>query len=202
MIRGGSVTRASRHGFGIGDLALANRRSGIPAEIRGLTMRKLFSAVLFAAAAAACHSGNTLNQGGSSSSSSSGSGWIADGATACAKYLTPDVVAEILTHPAGHTKQLSAQACSYVNPDGNIDITLSNGGLATFEDYQKYLVEPVPLAGVGDKALRSVSGIVAVKGADRTCKIDAGGTPTFTKLSSAALADKLGAICNKLFALP
>lgn len=128
--------------------------------------------------------------------------WVNNGATACDKYLTPDVVAEILTHPAGQSKKLSAQACAYKTDAGNIDITLTNGGLKGFNVRLQYLVDPVPLPGVGDKAVRSVGGIAALKGSDRGCSIHAGGAPGSTKLTGEALAQKLGAICNKLFALP
>jgi hypothetical protein len=59
----------------------------------------------------------------------------------------------------------------------------------------------VPLPGVGDKAVRSATGVEAVKGNDRMCGIDV--MPPFgNKLSGDALAQKLGEICNKLFALP
>src|SRR5690348_8278472 len=131
-------------------------------------------------------------------------GWIAHGATACEKYLTPDVVAAILSHPAGKSKRLSGPACTHESGDsgGSISITLSSAGPAAFEQYQQYLVDPRPLAGVGDKASSSITGIDAVKGNDRTCTIDAGGAPGSTKLTGGALAQKLGEICNTLFALP
>ena len=60
---------------------------------------------------------------------------------------------------------------------GRIAITLADGGPSTYDAFQKYLVNPEPLPGVGDKAAQSVIGIVAVKGADRMCTIDAGGAP-------------------------
>ena len=131
-------------------------------------------------------------------------GWIANGATACDKHLTPDVVAAILSHPTGKSRRLSDQACRFESNDsgGSISITLANAGPAAFDQYQQYLVYPRPLAGVGDKASSSLTGIDAVKGNDRTCTIDAGGAPGSTKLTGDALAQKLGEICNRLFALP
>ena len=162
-------------------------------------------------ALAACSQNHGSNNVGPSDSSAAASnqaapsnGWIANGATACDKYLTPDVVAAILSHPAGKTKRLSGQACTFESNDsgGNISITLSNAGSAAFDQYQQYLVDPRPLAGVGDKASSSLTGIDAVKGNDRTCTIDAGGAPGSTKLTGDALAQKLGEICNKLLALP
>ena len=158
------------------------------------------SAILFACslcAAASCSNSAAQTKTG-------GGAWIANGATACEKYLTPGVVAEILTNPAGQSKTLSAQSCTYETADnsGSISITLTNAGPSAFDAYQQYLADPVPLAGVGDKASRSIIGIDAVKGADRSGSIDAGGPPGSTKLRGEALAQKLGAICNKLFALP
>lgn len=99
---------------------------------------------------------------------------------------------------------LSSQACSYKSADsgGRISITLTSAGLKVFDDYQQYLSDPVSLAGVGDKASRSLIGTDAMKGRDRGCNIGAGGAPGSTKLSGGALAQKLGVICNKLFALP
>lgn len=130
--------------------------------------------------------------------------WTANGATACARFLKPEVASVLLTHPAGHPKTLSEQSCAYETDDnsGSIGITLSGAGPDAFDHYQQFLVDPQPLPGVGDKASRSVTGIDAVKGADRTCTIDAVGPPGGTKLEGAALAQKLGTICNALFALP
>jgi hypothetical protein len=146
---------------------------------------------------------------GCSKSSGSGAGgggsaWMQNGASACGKYLSHDLVAAILSNPTGTSKTLSSQACSFTSADsgGSISITLTNAGPAAFEAYQKYLVDPVPLPGVGDKASQSLIGIDAVKGADRSCSIDAGGAPGSLKLHGAQLGQELGAICNQLFALP
>ena len=130
--------------------------------------------------------------------------WIANGATACDTYLTPDVVKAVLTNPAGQSKKLSSQACTYEAPDngGGITITLSNAGPTVFDQYQQYLVNPVPLPGVGDKASQSIVGIDAVKGLDRMCTIDAGGAPGSLRVHGEELGKNLGAICNQLFALP
>jgi hypothetical protein len=131
-------------------------------------------------------------------------GWIANGAGACDRYLRPDLVAAILNNPAGANKTLSAQACSYNTADsgGTITITLTDAGPAAFDAYQKYLVNPQPLPGIGDKASQSMIGIVAVKGPDRNCSIDAGGAPDALRIAGAELGKKLGEICNQLFALP
>jgi hypothetical protein len=138
----------------------------------------------------------TIATGGASSD------WISNGATACDKYLTPDLVDQIFPNPAGHAKKLGAQGCSFETPDfASINITLSAGGPSVFDAHQKYLTAPVPLSRVGDRAVRTATGIEAVKGADRMCGIDV--MPPFgNKLKGDALAQKLGEVCNTLFALP
>ena len=119
-------------------------------------------------------------------------------------YVTPGIVAEILTHPAGQGKKLSSQACTYETTDdsGSLSITLTNAGPSAFDSYQQFLVNPVPLSGVGEKASGSLIGIDAVKGHDKTFTIDAVGPPRSNRLPGEALARQLGAICNELFALP
>ena len=131
-----------------------------------------------------------------------GPGWPSNGATACGKYLTPAFLAQVLKNPAGSSEKLSAQACSFTSLDqAGINITLVTAGPAVFKSHQEYLSNPVPLGGVGDNAVRSLTGIEAVKGQDRMCTIDA--IPPFAfRLSDEALAKKLGEICNTLFALP
>jgi hypothetical protein len=131
-------------------------------------------------------------------------GWTANGAGACDRYLKPDVVSAILNNPAGANKTLSPQSCSYSTTDsgGTITITLTDAGPVAFDAYQKYLVNPQPLPDVGDKASQSMIGIVAVKGTDRNCSIDAGGAPDALRIRGAELGKKLGEICNQLFALP
>jgi hypothetical protein len=128
--------------------------------------------------------------------------WVANGASACEKYLTPDFVGQIFKNPAGQAKKRGVQGCGFETPDfASISITLAAGGPSVFDAHQKYLTNPVPLDGVGDKAVRTAAGIEAVKGQDRMCGIDV--MPPFgNKLSGEALAKKLGEICNKLFALP
>ena len=135
---------------------------------------------------------------------SGGEAWQKNGAQACERYLTHDVVASILATADGASKTLSVQACSFSTSDnsGSISITLSSAGPAAFDAYQKYLVDPQPLSGVGDKASQSVIGIDAVKGTDRSCSIDAGGAPGSLRLKGPELGQKLGALCNQLFALP
>lgn len=129
-------------------------------------------------------------------------GWTANGATACDKYLNPDFIGAIFKNPAGHSKKLSAQACSYETADfASISITLIAAGPAAFQAHQQYLTDPVPLPGVGDKAVRTATGIEAIKGNSRMCDIDV--MPPFgNRLQGEALAQKVGEVCNKLFALP
>jgi hypothetical protein len=149
--------------------------------------------------------------GGPSSSSAAGgsaSDWIANATTACEKYLTPDVVATIWAKPAGRVKQVdtrsaTAKECRFQADSGfSITIALNTAGPESFDGGQKYLVDPLPLPNVGDKASITGDGIVAVKGPNRTCHIDAYSNSGSIQLSREALAQKFGEICNKLFALP
>ena len=154
---------------------------------------------------AACSHGASTDAHGSATSASASStqaAWIANGATACDTYLTPAVVADILKNPTGRTKQLSAWSCAYKTTDfANISITLTPAGTAGLDRHIGFLPDPTPLAGVGDKAVRTSLGIEAAKGTDRMCSIDI--TPPFAaKQSGEAPAQKLGPICNALFALP
>jgi hypothetical protein len=137
-----------------------------------------------------------------SASSTNGQPWPNNGAIACEKYLTPDFVGQIFKNPTGHARKLGAQGCTFETPDfASIKIALFAAGPSVFDARQKYLSDPVPLTGVGDKAVRTASGIKAIKGRNRMCDIVV--TPPFgNKLSGEALAKKLGEICNKLFALP
>lgn len=174
-------------------------------------MRGIVVAGIAYAMAACTHgasaSGNGNDVAASTAASATGTsanahGWIANGATACNKYLTPGFVAQIFPKPDGHAKPLGAQGCSFETADfASINITLAAGGPAVFDAHQKYLTDPVPLSGVGDRAVRTATGIEAVKGNDRMCGVDV--MPPFgNKLKGEALAHKIGEVCNKLFALP
>jgi hypothetical protein len=169
-------------------------------------MYRSVSVCLVAAAVLGLSGGcsKTAATGGTGGGGAGGDSWVNNGAQACQRYLSHEVVASILTNAEGTIKVLSTQACvfSVDAGDGRIAITLSNAGPAAFDEYQKYLVDPQPLSGVGDKASQSLIGIDAVKGPDRTCTIDAGGAPDSLRLKDAELGQKLGAICNQLFALP
>ena len=127
----------------------------------------------------------------------SGNQWTANGASACEKYLTPDVVAAILLTPAGRPRQLGPNSCNA----GNIYITLNVANIDTFRQELPMITGVHQMNGVGDGAYWNEAGAVsAVKGHDRGCDISViGGAP---RIHGAALGQKLGEICNKLFALP
>lgn len=167
---------------------------------------------LFALAAAACNKAGANDSDASASRSSSpaasggGSGsagsFASRGGDACDKYLTSDVVAAILNGATGKPKRLSPQACSVTTLDdgGSISITLNSATPQSFDAYQKYLVDPKPLPGVGDRAVQSMTGISSIKGSNTGCDINAGGAPGALKLHGQALGEKLGAICNRIYA--
>jgi hypothetical protein len=147
-------------------------------------------------AAAGADAAATSSAGGGSSS---GSNWITNGATACEKYLTPDVVAAILRIPAGHPQRLDAHSCHA----GIVYIYLKVADIDVFRPELPLIAGAHLMAGVGDGAYWNEAGAVsAVKGHDRGCDISIVGVPQQMKIHGAALGQKLGEICNHLFALP
>lgn len=145
-------------------------------------------------------------QTSATSNSTDGDEWVHNGATACDKYLTPDFVGQIFKNPAGQNKKSDSQNCTFETahqPDSDfstIYIYLQNGTPDTF-DMDPTVRNGTPIQGVGDKAVRTQEdGVTAVKG-DRKCNIFV--KPPFDdKLKGEAMAQKLGEVCNKLFALP
>jgi hypothetical protein len=127
-----------------------------------------------------------------------GSAWTANGATACEKYLTPDVVAAILRIPAGHPRRLDANSCNA----GPIYITLKVADIDVFRQELPRIFGAHPIGGIGDGAYWNGAGALsAVKGHDRGCDISVI-DPGAPKIHDAELGQKLGEICNKLFAIP
>lgn len=136
--------------------------------------------------------------------SANGQDWTSNGATACDTYLTPEVVAAILLVPAGHSRRLDARSCIYQTEHaGSIGINLSVADIDVFRQEISRIVGTHPMSGVGDGAYWNAAGAVsAVKGHKRGCDISVVGAPNVTKIRDEALGQKLGEICNKLFALP
>lgn len=127
-----------------------------------------------------------------------GSTWVDNGATACEKYLTPDVVATILRNPGGKPQRLDAHSC-HVGP---IYIALTVADIDVFRLEVPRIVGAHPISGFGDDAYWNGAGAFsAVKGHGRGCDISVI-DPGAPKIHNAELGQKLGAICNKLFAIP
>jgi hypothetical protein len=128
-----------------------------------------------------------------------GSGaWIDNGATACEKYLTPDVVAAILRTPGGRPRRLDAHSCNV----GPIYITLKVADIDVFRSEVPRVFGAHPIGGIGDGAYWNGAGALsAVKGHDRGCDVSVI-DPGAPKIHNAELGQKLGEICNKLFAIP
>ncbi len=127
-----------------------------------------------------------------------GGAWIDNGATACEKYLTPDVVAGILRAPAGHPRRLDAHSCNV----GPIYISLKVADIDVFRRELAMIAGVHRMGGVGDGAYWNEAGAFsAVKGHDRGCEISVI-DPGASKIHNAELGQKLGEICNKLFAIP
>ena len=126
-----------------------------------------------------------------------GSPWIANGATACEKYLTPVVTAAILNAPPGHAQRTAPNSCS-AHP---IYITLKAASVPAFKQELPLIAGAHPIAGIVDAAYWNEAGAVSAVKGDRGCDISVI-VPGSAKVTGADLAQKLGAICNQLFALP
>ncbi len=129
--------------------------------------------------------------------------WTANGATACEKYLTPEVVAAILLQPAGHARRIDGQSCIYeTGHAGSIGITLKVADINVFRLELPRIAYANPISGIGDAAYWNPGGgFSSVKGHDRGCDVAVILVPSDTKIQGEALARKVGDICNKLFAL-
>jgi len=126
-----------------------------------------------------------------------GAAWTANGATACATYLTPAVAGEILKAPGGQAQRIDANSCN----DGPIYVSLKPGNVAVFRQELPMIAGAHPISGIGDAAYWNEAGALSAVKGDRGCDISVI-IPGATKVSGAMLAQKLGAICNQLFALP
>ena len=155
--------------------------------IRILFPRFITAYISGACALATCFSVNGATPGAT---------WIANGATACEKFLTPEVVAATLPMPAGAAARLDANSCH----TGNIYISLKIMSVDTFRRQLPLIAGTHPLAGVGDAAYwNGACAVSAVKGQDRGCDIN---VLAGAKIRDEALGQNLGEICSKLFALP
>jgi hypothetical protein len=155
--------------------------------LSGMNIRILFYGIAAACIACAPYG----------ASASTDKNWTANGATACERYLTPDVAAPIIGTHAGPAARLDADLCH----TGSIYIHLIIANLDVFRQEIPNIAFAHPMTGVGDAAFWNQAGALsAVKRPDRGCDISVVGAPP--KIHDAALAQKLGEICNKLFALP
>lgn len=180
-----------------------NLRNGL----RGLAAAAIAAAIAGCATDASSSTNKeSAPQPGASTTASdaSTSDWTANGATACDKYLTPDVVAAILVDPAGHSHRLTATSCEYQTAhSGNIGITLTVANVTAFRQQSKMIAGTNPMTGVGDAAYWNHAGAVSSVKGNRGCDIEAFGVVfNATKRSDEALGKQLGEICAKLFALP
>jgi hypothetical protein len=155
-------------------------------------------------ACVACGSDPGVNPSGDSLADSSNiDRWVKNGATACDKYLTPELISLLFKNPNGQSHAQDAQTCIFEaahkpNTDfSTIWISLSDGSNSVFDTHST-TINGTPLAGVGDKAVRTREGGVKAVKRDRICDI-------FVKPpadNNDAMAKKLGEVCTKLFELP
>ncbi|HEY7896324.1 MAG TPA: hypothetical protein VIC24_15590 [Gemmatimonadaceae bacterium] len=159
----------------------------------------LMLAATLANSPGACDKSAASQSAAGSSAGGSGGDWTSLGATACAKYFTPEINAALLPGP-GTPKTRSAKSCTVGTAGGNIQLSLASENLASFNAGAQYLPDTVPLPGVGDRALQDAVGITAYKAPDRVCTIELVANEGFFKQSGAQLGQTLGGVCNKLFA--
>ncbi len=126
-----------------------------------------------------------------------GAAWSANGGTACEKYLTPAVTDAILSSRASPPKRTDPTACNSYP----IYIKLSAANVASFRAQMPRIAGAHPINGIGDAAFWNEAGAVSAVKGDRGCVINVL-VPGSTKVTGQALAQKLGAVCDQLFALP
>ncbi|HKV51053.1 MAG TPA: hypothetical protein VJO52_07635 [Gemmatimonadaceae bacterium] len=129
----------------------------------------------------------------------SGGDWTSLGATACAKYFTPEVNAALMTGP-GVPKTRNATSCTVEAAGGSIQLSLTSDNIASFNAGVTFLPDTVALPGVGDRALQYTGGIKAYKAPNRVCTFLLVADEGYFKQSGVQLGQTLGAVCNKLFA--
>jgi hypothetical protein len=134
-----------------------------------------------------------------SSAGTPGAQWIANGSTACERYLTPEFLASVLIKPEGVATKVDANSCH----TGEVYITLNVQSVDVFKLELPRIVGVTLISGIGDMAYWNHAGATsAVKGRDRGCDISVLNGPYLAKIHDGELGKKLGEICNELFALP
>ncbi len=126
--------------------------------------------------------------------------WNAYGATACETFLTPAVMSTVLNDPSGAATKDNATSCHR----GGIYIKLQTQDPAALKREIPRIAYAHPLSGVGDVAYWNDAGATtAAKAPNRGCVVQAiiAVSTHDTKIAGEDLGQKLGEICNKLFAL-
>lgn len=144
--------------------------------------------------------GNPMPVGTVATSRSAGT-WTSHGSSACQQFITPEFANELFENANGKSSRLSDWSCSFDTPDGkSINLVLIDASAGTF-DADPNVQRATPIGGIGEKAVRTAAGVEAYKAQRGICQIDV--MPPFgLKLKGEALTQKLGELCNKLFALP
>jgi hypothetical protein len=123
--------------------------------------------------------------------------WTANGGTACEKYLTPAVTDAILNSHAAPPKKTDSTSCNSYP----IYIKLSMAQVAAFRAQLPRIAGAHSIKGIGDAAYWNEGGALSAVKGDRGCVINVL-VPGSAKVTGEALAQKLGAVCERLFALP
>ena len=130
---------------------------------------------------------------------------------ACEKDVTPSDIADIITAPViKQAAVLNPQSCSYHAAAGaTLTISLAQGadGKTLWDVLATNAGAWSPLSGVGDSAMHAREGtLVLARSGELVCDVDISGTDNadgmqvITKARGEDLADKLAALCGKVFA--
>lgn len=122
--------------------------------------------------------------------------------------ITAADMAGILTTPVKSELDPSGRECHYATPSAYVSIIAQQirpGNEMAWKVATTYNHVDVPLAGIGDTAMRNANGTkLAARKGDTYCGIQVVGydspDSTVTRDRGDALAKKLGVLCNKLFA--
>jgi hypothetical protein len=123
------------------------------------------------------------------------SAWTANGASACQNYITPELAKAVLGSDAGPAQRDSAISCHA----GDIYISLKVQDTDSFRQQLPMIAGVHPMSGVGEAAYWNGADAVTAVSRGRSCLI---GVLTGAVIHGDALGQKLGAVCNRLFALP
>ena len=162
--------------------------------------------------AAPAQAGTAMDPSGAAANAPSGDTGSTGAIANPCDVITPADVAGVFTVPAkaAATAALTPEYknCQYRTPSAFVDVVVSqmdSGNDMPWRTATTYSHIDVPLAGIGDAAMRNTNGTkLAARKGNMFCGMQLSGydspDSTVTGDRGEALARKLGALCNKVFA--